>query len=61
MPAGATLRLEESTSEDFTALPSSAPSTGLDQAGVLARLDGQVASDGVAIFGDNSLWNADVA
>jgi trans-aconitate methyltransferase len=67
--AGAMLRLEESTAEDFS------PPAGwtadlvticrafhwLDQAGVLARLDEQVAPDGaVAIFGDNSLWTANV-
>lgn len=69
VPAGAMLRLEESTAEDFS------PPTGwtpdlvticrafhwLNQAGVLARLDDQVAPDGaVAIFSDNSLWTANV-
>lgn len=69
VPAGATLRLEESTAEDFC--PPSGWKAGLvticrafhwlDQAGVLARLDDQVAPDGaVAIFGDNSLWTAGV-
>jgi predicted TPR repeat methyltransferase len=69
VPAGVTLRLEQSTAEEFT--PPAGWTAGLvticrafhwlDQAGVLARLDGQVAPDGaVAIFGDNSLWTAGV-
>ena len=69
LPDGTTLVLGESTAEDFT------PPTGweadlvticrafhwLDQAAVLHRLESQVAPDGaVAIFGDNSLWNAGI-
>lgn len=69
LPDGAQLQLLESTAEDFS------PPTGwqadlvticrafhwLDQDAVLARLDSQVAPDGaVAIFGDNSLWTADI-
>jgi trans-aconitate methyltransferase len=70
LPDGTALRLEESTAEDFT------PPEGwaadlvticrafhwLNQPAVLALLDSQVAPDGaVAIFGDNSLWTADIA
>jgi trans-aconitate methyltransferase len=69
LPDGTTLVLAESTAEDYT------PPAGwkadlvticrafhwLDQAATLTRLDSQVAKDGaVAIFGDNSLWNADI-
>jgi trans-aconitate methyltransferase len=69
VPASATLRLEESTAEGFSPPPGWTADLvticrafhWLDQAGVLASLDGQVAPDGaVAIFGDNSLWTADV-
>jgi trans-aconitate methyltransferase len=67
LPEGTRLSLVESTAEDFV------PPAGwkadlvticrafhwLDQAGVLARLDDQVAPDGVvAIFGDSSFWTA---
>ena len=67
LPEGTCLSLVESTAEDFT------PPAGwqadlvticrafhwLDQGSVLARLDDQVAPDGVvAIFGDSSFWVA---
>jgi trans-aconitate methyltransferase len=67
LPAEAALVLLESTAEDFTPpdpwladlVTICRAFHWLDQAGVLARLDTQVAPDGaVAIFGDNSFWVA---
>jgi trans-aconitate methyltransferase len=67
VPNGSSLRLVESTAEDFTPPPGWQADLvticrafhWLDQAAVLALLDAQVAPDGaVAIFGDNSFWVA---
>ncbi|GHJ28545.1 methyltransferase [Streptomyces hygroscopicus subsp. sporocinereus] len=67
LPEGTRLSLVESTAEDFVP-PADWKADlvticrafhWLDQAAVLARLDDQVAPDGVvAIFGDSSFWTA---
>lgn len=67
LPTGTTLVLEQSTAEEFIPpddwladlVTICRAFHWLDQAPVLARLDGQVAPGGaVAVFGDNSFWAA---